>query len=173
MSRPPTKVYLLLCLVTGAFGALLVAIVRGSLRVPAGPVSPRGLIAPITALAAVTGVVWLLMLVARNVAVARGTASVRYYKLYGAADAPPEWVERPARTFMNLLEVPVLFYLVCVLMIVTGDFDPVQLTLAWVYVAARIAHAAIYLASNYVPMRLAAYVSSCAVLIVMWVRFAA
>jgi hypothetical protein len=74
---------------------------------------------------------------------------------------------------MNLLEVPVLFYLVCVLMIVTGDFDPIQLTLAWVYVAARFVHAVIYIGLNYVPARMTAYVCSCIALIVMWVRFAA
>ena len=27
-----------------------------------------------------------------------------------ATEAPPDWIERPARTFGNLMEVPTLFY---------------------------------------------------------------
>src|SRR5262245_30152270 len=171
MSRPPAWVYAILSLITLAFAALLVAIVRGSLWVPAAA-SPHQLRAPIIALVALTGVVWVLMFAYRQVAVARGAASIRYYKRFDAADAPPEWIERPARAFMNLLEVPVLFYLVCVLMLVTGGFDPIQLTLAWVFVATRAVHTAIHIAVNYVPVRLTAYVCSCAALAVMWVRFA-
>jgi hypothetical protein len=171
-SRPPTQIYVLLGLVTAAFAALLVAIVRGSLWVAAEPVSPHRLTSPIIALAALTAIAWVLMFVFRNVAVALGKASIRYYQRYDSADAPPEWIERPARAFMNLLEVPILFYLVCVLMLVTGGFDPVQLTLAWVYVAARVVHAIIYIAINYVPVRMTAYVCSCVTLIVMWLRFA-
>jgi hypothetical protein len=171
-SRPPTKIYALLGFVMIAFAALLVAIVRGSLWVPREPVAPHRLTAPILALAALTAVVWVMMFAFRNAAVARGTASIRYYELYHPTDAPAGWVERPARAFMNLLEVPVLFYLVCVLMIVTGDFDATQLTLAWVYVAARLVHAIVYIAFNYVPARMIVYVCSCVALIVMWVRFA-
>ena len=55
----------------------------------------------------------------RNVAVARGRASVRYYETYREG-APDGWIERPAKTYDNLLQIPTLFYLVCVLMIVTG-----------------------------------------------------
>jgi hypothetical protein len=170
-SRPPTKIYVILSLAAAAFALLLVAIVRFSLWVPAAAV-PQRLTTPIIALAALTAVVWTLMLVVRNVMVARGAASVRYYKLYSSADAPAEWIERPARAFMNLLEVPVLFYLLCVLMLVAGGFDPIQLTLAWVYVAARLVHTVIYLAVNYVPARMTAYVCSCVTLMVMWIRFA-
>ena len=80
------------------------------------------LIRPIVALVALTGLVWALMVVVRNTAVFRGAASIGYYRGY-TGNAPPEWIERPARAFMNLLEVPVLFYVVCVLMLVTQRFD--------------------------------------------------
>ena len=95
--------------------------------------SPTELIRPIVALVALTGVVWALMVVVRNTAVFRGAASIGYYRGY-TGNAPPEWIERPARAFMNLLEVPILFYLVCVLMLVTQRFDRTQVALAWTFV---------------------------------------
>ena len=129
------------------------------------------LIRPIVALVALTGVVWALMVVVRNTAVFRGLASVGYYRGY-TGTAPPEWIERPARAFMNLLEVPVLFYLVCVLMLVTQRFDATQVTLAWTFVAIRVAHAAIHITWNDVRVRFAAYLAGCLVLAVLWFRFA-
>lgn len=134
--------------------------------------TPETLIQPIVALVGLTAVVWLTMVAVRNTAVFRGVASVRYYRAY-ASDIPPEWVERPARAFNNLLEVPVLFYLLCVLMLVTGHFDRTQVALAWAFVAIRVVHALIHICFNRVPFRFAAYVAGCVTLGVMWVRFAA
>lgn len=133
---------------------------------------PRQLVQPVVALVALTGVVWLLMFIYRNVAVARGQAQVGYYRGY-SGEAPPEWVERPARTFANLLEVPLLFYLACVLMLQTGTWDGTQVALAWLFVAMRVLHAAVYIGINVVPFRLVTYVMGCITLIVIWWRFAA
>jgi hypothetical protein len=129
------------------------------------------LIRPIVALVALTGIVWALMVVVRNTAVFRGAASIGYYRGY-TGNAPPEWIERPARAFMNLLEVPVLFYVVCLLMLVTQRFDATQVALAWTFVALRAAHAAIHIGWNDVRFRFFAYLSGCLVLAAIWVRFA-
>jgi hypothetical protein len=72
---------------------------------------------------------------------------------------------------MNLLEVPVLFYLVCVLMLVTGRVDSTQVTLAWVFAALRAVHATIHIGVNHVGMRFAAYLAGCVTLAAIWVRF--
>ncbi len=132
---------------------------------------PRELIQPILGLVALTALVWVLMFTFRNVAVARRVASLRYYRTY-TTDVPPEWVERPARAFMNLLEVPLLFYLVCVLMLQTARWDSVQLSLAWLFVASRYLHAAVYIGLNDVPLRFAAYAMGCIAVAVIWWRFA-
>ena len=132
---------------------------------------PDALLHPIFALVALTAAVWLAMVVVRNVAVQMGTATLGYYKGY-TGTLPAEWVERPARAFMNLLEVPVLFYLVCVLMLVTGRFDGRQVELAWLFVAIRAAHALIHIFVNHVLTRFTAYLAGCVTLAVLWIRFA-
>ena len=161
----------------GLLGLLLAAFVALLWFVASRPpgvieLEPRQLIQPVIALAGLTAIVWVLMFVFRNIAVARGLARVGYYRGY-AGDAPPEWVERPARTFMNLLEVPVLFYVVALLMLQTREWDSVQTSLAWLFVGLRYVHAAVYIGINVVPLRLAAYVMGCLTLAVIWFRFAA
>jgi len=71
--------------------------------------APPDLIRPVIALVALTAIVALMMGVYRNVAVIRGAVPARYFQSF-TADPPAEWVERPARAYMNLLELPVLFY---------------------------------------------------------------
>jgi hypothetical protein len=45
-----------------------------------------------------------------------GAASVEYFRDYKGLP-PREWIERPARTFNNLMQVPTLFYVVALLLI--------------------------------------------------------
>jgi len=161
--------YLMIGVVLAAFVAVLVAVVRAT---PAPVVQGAALIQPVFALVVLTVIVALTMAAYRNVALIRGAVSERYFRTY-TADSPAEWVERPARAYMNLLELPVLFYVVCLLMLATGRFDSVQVSLAWVFVVARTVHAFIHIAFNYVPLRFAAFVAGVATLAVMWTRFAA
>src|SRR5262245_8484190 len=79
---------------------------------------PNSLIAPIGAMVAITSVVWLAMVFVRNYAAIRGLGSAAYF-VDLRTNPPAEWVERPARTFNNLMQVPTLFYVVSILMMIT------------------------------------------------------
>ena len=160
--------YLLVGVILAAFVAVLVAVVRTA---PVHIVQGTALIQPVVALVVLTAIVGLLMVVYRNVAVIRGTATGRYFRTF-TADQPAEWVERPARTYMNLLELPVLFYVVCLLMLGTGRFDSVQVSLAWVFVITRYVHAFIYIGFNHLPLRFTAFLTGVITLAVIWTRFA-
>ena len=160
--------YLLLGTILAAFVAVLVAVMRTTSASAQG--TPAALLQPVVALVILTAIVALMMAVYRNVAVVRRITSQRYFQTFNA-DPPPEWVERPARTYMNLLELPVLFYVVCLLMLTTGKFDVIQVSLAWLFVVTRYVHAFIYIAFNYVPFRFLAFLAGVITLAVMWTRF--
>ena len=162
--------YLLIGVILAAFVAVLVAVVRTtSAHIVQGAAAT--LIQPVVALVVLTAIVGLMMVVYRNVALIRGAASGRYFRTF-TADMPAEWVERPTRTYMNLLELPVLFYVVCLLMLTTGKFDSVQVSLAWVFVITRYVHALIYIGFNYVPLRFTAFLTGVFTLALIWTRFA-
>jgi hypothetical protein len=163
--------YLVVGVTLAAFVAVLVAVARTT---PASAHIAQGaaaLLQPVVALVVLTAVALLLAVVYRNVAIIRGAASEGYFRTF-TADKPAEWVERPIRTYMNLLELPVLFYVVCLLMLVTGRFDSVQVSLAWLFVITRYVHAFIYIGFNYVPLRFTAFLAGVLTLAVIWTRFA-
>ena len=87
---------------------------------------------------------------------------------YGESAAVPGAVSLPNRNYMNLLELPVLFYVVCLLYYVTGQVRADALTLAWGFVAARALHSLVHLTSNNVYHRLACFAAGVLLLIALW-----
>ena len=53
----------------------------------------------------------------------------------------------------NQFELPVLFYVVCVVLWALEAVGILALVAAWLFVASRIAHAWVHLTSNYIPNR--------------------
>jgi len=165
--RPRAKEYFAIGVIF-ALGAALIVLMSSQ---PTDAVDPRGLIKPMLALFALTSAVWLAMGLVRNGAVMYRLASIKYYRDY-KSDAPDEWIERPARTFNNLMQVPTLFYIVAIMMMLEPQIDISQIRLAWMFVVTRALHALVYIGFNYVPVRFAIYAVSCIVLGVIWVRYA-
>lgn len=69
-----------------------------------------------------------------------------------SARVPPD-VALPNRIFMNLVEVPVLFYAMVFMSYLTGLVNDVTVGLAWSYVALRLVHSGIYFTYNHVGHR--------------------
>lgn len=123
---------------------------------------------PVFALAAWTFLVLLTLPFVRFRAAARREVTIDDFR-FGESPAVPAQVSVPNRNLMNLLELPVLFYVVCVLLYVTGGAPSAALRLAWVYVALRIIHSLIHLTYNRVVHRLAAFAASNVVLVALWI----
>jgi hypothetical protein len=84
-------------------------------------------------------------------------------------------LERPqaAENFRNLFEVPVLFYVLCAALVLTGGSTPGFVTAAWTYVALRAVHSLIHVTYNRVTHRFLVYVASTLLLFGMWAAFVA
>lgn len=70
--------------------------------------------------------------------------------------------------FSNLFEVPVLFYVLCILAFTTQMVTPFLLGGAWAFVALRGLHSLIHCTYNQVMHRFVAYLLSTLILFVMW-----
>jgi len=126
---------------------------------------------PMMALAALTFVVLLVIPYARFRAAARDRVTAADFR-YGESANVPGDVSLPNRNLMNLLELPLLFYIGCLALYVTDTVDTVAVVLAWAYVALRILHSAIHLTYNNVFHRLSAFAASNLLLVALWVRWA-
>jgi hypothetical protein len=92
------------------------------------------------------------------------------FRLGESADVPAD-VTVWNRNLMNLLEMPLLFYVVSIAFYVTHQVTSKMVTLAWIYLALRLAHSLVHVTSNRVLLRLSAYAASNIVLLWLWIRF--
>ena len=86
----------------------------------------------------------------------------------------PNWPVRAnqfAYAFSNQFELPVLFYVLTILSIVTRHADIIYLVLAWIFVIFRILQAWVHVTSNNVRFRGGFYGVGALVLLVMWIVF--
>jgi hypothetical protein len=81
-------------------------------------------------------------------------------------------VEMSGNNLANLFEMPVLYFALVPLLIVTKQAGDGQLVLAWLFVLLRAAHSAIHIGSRAAMPRFLVYLASCVVLFAMWLSFA-
>ncbi len=125
---------------------------------------------PMAALALWTMHVLLLVPIARLRAARLGHVNAEDFR-HGESERVPDFVRMPNRNFMNLLEVPVLFYVAGFLAYLSGQVDALILGLAWAYVALRLVHTLVHLRTGHSVLH-RAYVfatSNVVVTIMLWV----
>ena len=135
-----------------------------------GAVSAGALLAPALVLVAMTFALLLWGGRMRFSAVGRGEVKMRDIAL-----REPNWPKRITQIgncYQNQLELPVLFYVLVGLVLVTGAGTWVDLVLAWAFVAARLAHAAVFVTSNDLRKRGPIFVVGMGVLALHWAWFA-
>jgi hypothetical protein len=81
-------------------------------------------------------------------------------------------VERPAHNLANLFEMPVLYFALVPLMMITGRASLVQVALAWAFVGLRAWHSFLHIGLNPIRLRARVYIASCTMLAAMWLGFA-
>lgn len=126
---------------------------------------------PVLALVLLTFLVLLRIPYVRFMAVRSRQLTVSDFRL-GESPRVPEAVALPNRNYMNLLELPMLFYTLAVALYVTQRVDAVVLALAWVYVGLRVVHSGVHLTFNHVLTRLTMFALSNFTLAAMWTYFA-
>ncbi len=62
-----------------------------------------------------------------------------------------------SKNLANQFQLPVIFYVLCLILAGIGAVTIVTLVVAWVFVATRYVHAYVHVSNNYVPARLRAF----------------
>ena len=119
------------------------------------------ILGPVFAMLLLTFLVWTFMYVRRIRFIRRSGATPQELAVPGAlaAMSPPE-VSNPSDNLKNLFEIPVLFYALALILLVTGEADRIDLALAWTFVAFRALHSAVHCTVNIVMLRFTLYLIS-------------
>lgn len=125
---------------------------------------------PAFALAAWTVLVLMYLAVARIAAVLRGQVAVAEFRA-GESNAVPAAVSLVNRNYMNLLELPLLFYVGCLTAYVAAEPSAAGTlaALAWAYVGLRVLHTLVHIGYNNVLHRLGVFATSNFVLVTFWI----
>jgi hypothetical protein len=130
---------------------------------------------PVIALIGWTLIMWLWMYATRIPAMKRAKIDVANLTggtgadLRARIDTKSQW---PADNYNHLLEQPVLFYAICITLALMEQGNNLNATIAWAYVALRIAHSLVQVTTNRVIIRFALFSLSTIALIMLTVHAA-
>jgi hypothetical protein len=110
------------------------------------------MIAPVVVLAAWSLLMLIWLYATRIPAMSR--AKIRPGQATQAQmDALPGWATNPANNYNHLMEQPTIFYAICFALQFLDQTHPVNIGLAWAYVAIRIVHSLVQATVNIIIIR--------------------
>jgi hypothetical protein len=89
----------------------------------------------------------------------------------GQPNWPPR-VQQISNSYHSQFQLPLLFYVLTILAVITRHADLISVVMAWAFVLARLVHAYIHTGTNYVPHRFNAFALGAFILLAMWIIFA-
>ncbi|GAB3289468.1 MAPEG family protein [Parahaliea aestuarii] len=135
--------------------------------------SLQGLAAPVMIMFLLTMVVWLVMFVRRMAYLGANNIDAEQLKAPGDVESLlPAPVQAPANNLRNLVELPVVFYALCLYLTVYTQVDSFYVTCAWVFVVFRCLHSLVHCSYNKVMHRFLVYLVASLALWVMVIRAA-
>lgn len=124
---------------------------------------------PMLAHVALVYAIYVLMFMRRKAMVRQGRVKISDYR--ENRTEPPESLF-VKNNLSNQFELPVLFHICCLALLVTGGVGTVMIVAAWVFVASRIVHSFIHVTSNRIRYRQPAFSLGFVVLALMWAQLA-
>lgn len=126
----------------------------------------------VVALAALTLAMYVWLTLAGVIGKARGLISDEFIK-NKTGTPPPGWITAAGRNFNNLLEIPILFYVLVLSHYAAGvGISDTQLLLGWLFVGSRVLHSLIHITINNIPLRFLSHRAGVVILVIMWINFA-
>ena len=117
----------------------------------------------------------LMVLAARRLmAIRAGLYPFSYFKIYqkNPGDIFPEKAEQASRHYINLFELPMLFFFWSILVIITSRISNDMIILAWLYVIFRNLHTLEHLTRNFIKSRFVLFFISNMVLLFSYIKLA-
>ena len=128
----------------------------------------NSLVQPLLALMLLTLLVWLVMYVRRIGYMRANRISAQQLSTPDKRSLLSEPVNRPSNNLINLFEMPVLFYALCLLLMASNQVDALYVQLAWAFVGLRALHSLIQCSYNKVMHRFIVYSVSTSLVWVLW-----
>jgi len=128
------------------------------------------ILTPMLALVCWTLLMWVWLYATRLPAMKKAGLDLNTLREKSELDVLPRKVRQVADNYNHLHEQPTIFYALVVYTHLAGLADGLAITLAWTYVAFRVAHSLFQSLVNFIPVRFALFALGSVALMILAVR---
>ncbi len=126
---------------------------------------------PMLTLALFTCLICIILGSARLISIKKGEVNPKQYRLMSGYEEPAH-LKKLNRNYLNLFEIPVLFYVAGCVMLALNLQSSVLITLAWAFVVVRFVHSYIHITYNHPLHRFLVFGVSVLIVVAMWIIIA-
>ena len=124
---------------------------------------------PLIAMIFLTLIVGAQLLYCNSKAVLKGEVNIKSFRLFDSEI--PNHLKSISQHYKNMFELPVLFYVLCILFIVNDNFSDFDVIIAWGFFSFRFLHSLVRISNQNINLRFGLFIGSFAMLIIGWISF--
>jgi hypothetical protein len=124
---------------------------------------------PLLTMVILTLIVTIRLLFFAVKSIIKGEVHIKQYRIYDG-----EFLAKFSSVrqhYKNMFEMPILFYLLCTLLIISDSVAPLDIQLAWGFVIFRILHSISRIPNKNVNIRFGLFAGSFIMLVAEWVNY--
>ena len=130
------------------------------------------IILPLMTMVFLTFLVTIRLMIVTTRATLKKDVRYSFFRLFTTPGLETPFIIESARQhYKNMFELPILFYLLCILFLLFNNFTSIDVYLAWGFVISRIVHSIIRIPNQNVNYRFAAFLIGFIILLIEWILF--
>ena len=102
-------------------------------------------------------------------AVLSGEVHIKHFRLFDAGISLK--LQSVAQHYKNMFEMPILFYILCILLIINNNYTQFDVIIAWGFVLFRVLHSLARIPNKDVNLRFGLFTGSFIMLVIGWINF--
>ena len=98
-----------------------------------------------------------------------GIVQIKQFRIY-EGEFPTNF-QSARQHYKNMFEMPILFYILCILLIINNNYSQFDVILAWGFVLFRVLHSLARIPNRDVNLRFGLFTGSFIMLVIGWINF--
>ena len=126
---------------------------------------------PLIAMIVLTLIVGVQLLYCNSKAILKGQVNIKSFRLFDSEI--PTNLQSISQHYKNMFELPILFYILCIMFILYNNYTNFDVIIAWGFVSFRFLHSLVRISNQNVYLRFGLFIGSFIMLIIGWISFIA
>ncbi len=124
---------------------------------------------PLIGLVVLTLLVTIRLLYFAINSILTGKVHIKQFRIYDGEF--PTNFQSARQHYKNMFEMPILFYILCILLIINNNYTQFDVIVAWGFVLFRVLHSLARLPNRDVNLRFGLFTGSFIMLVIGWINF--